>query len=244
MRGRRLPLVNSAPQPQSPIVHEYHVRRSRSPVLWLVRTRHCLASSAPNAQFNAARVRRGQRESRMAARFQFVRGTAQHSQVQRWPADWAAAVPEGLGWTSSRDLPERASASIAWRLVGANNRELGRSARTYPDVATCREAVAFLRENIGEGDSLLANATDSGLWIWRLNIGERWMAVAGRSYLRRRECQYNLAQFVAEAPTAMFPPDIFGHSEARGRQQKELLLPKEPSAQIVLNPSPSQVSTT
>jgi hypothetical protein len=180
----------------------------------------------------------------MVVRFQFVRGTAQYSQLQRWPAEWAAAVPEGLGWTSSRDLPERASASIAWRLVGANNRELGRSARTYPDVATCREAVAFLRENLGEGDSLLANATDSGLWIWRLNIGEQWMAVAGRSYLRRRECQYNLAQFVAEAPTAMFPTGIFGHSEVRGRQHKELRPPEEASMQVVLDPSPSPLSTT
>jgi hypothetical protein len=195
-------------------------------------------------KFNAARVRRGQRASRMVARFQFVRGTAQHSQVQRWPAEWAAAVPEGLGWTSSRDLPERALASIAWRLVGANNRELGRSARTYPDIATCREAVTFLRENIGEGDGLLANATDSGVWIWRLNIGEQWMAVAGRSYLRRRECQYNLAQFVAEAPTAIFPTGIFGHSEVRGRQQRELRLTEEASLQIALHPSPTPVSTT
>jgi hypothetical protein len=183
----------------------------------------------------------------MVARFQLVRGTAQRGAMQRWPAEWLAAVPEGLGWTSSRELPDRASASIAWRLVGANNRELGRSSRTYADVDACREAVAFLREHIDAADSLVANASDTGLWLWRLNIGEQWMAVAGRSYLRRRECLYNLAQFVAEVPTALFPTGIFGHSEARGRQsqgRRELRLPEEVSVQIVLDPAPNPVSTT
>ena len=168
----------------------------------------------------------------MVARFQLVSGlAAPRPAVERWPAEWAAAAPDGLGWSFHRDMPDAgitASASVAWRLVGANNRELGRSTRAYADLIACRESVSFLREHLGEADTLLANVSTTGLWLWRLNIGEQWIAVSGRSYLRRRECQYNLGQFVAEAPTAMFPSAVSGRSEVRGRPRHDL---QSPSAQ-------------
>lgn len=180
----------------------------------------------------------------MVARFQLVRATApQDAAAERWPVEWSAAVPEGLGWAfrrDQRDPHDSAIASTAWRLVGANNRELGRSARPYADATTCRAAVTFLREHLDEADSLLANSSNTGLWIWRLNIGEQWMAVAGRSYLRRRECQYNLAQFVAEAPTATFPTAISGRSEARGRPRTDLQSPPSGLLPISMSTSPNQ----
>jgi hypothetical protein len=182
----------------------------------------------------------------MVARFQLVNAVAaQPAAADRWPAEWAAALPEGLGWSFRRDLhdqhnPHSAMApSTAWRLVGGNNRELGRSALPYPDVATCLAAVTFLREHLNEADTLLANTSTTGLWLWRLNIGDRWMAVAGRSYLRRRECQYNLAQFVAEAPTATFPSAISGRLEVHGRQRVALPLSPSSPSQISVSPIPT-----
>jgi hypothetical protein len=180
----------------------------------------------------------------MVARFQLVSGLpAPRPAVERWPAEWSAAVPEGLGWSFSRNVKDvgiSATASVAWRLVGANNRELGRSSRTYADLAACLDALAFLREHINEADSLLANASDTGLWLWRLNIGEQWIAVSGRSYLRRRECQYNLAQFVAEAPIATFPSAISGRSEVRGRPRMDLQVPPSGQPQSSMSTSPTQ----
>lgn len=180
----------------------------------------------------------------MVARFQLVSGlVAPRPAVERWPVEWLAAAPEGLGWSFHRDAQDAgisASASVAWRLVGANNRELGRSTRAYADLSACLESVTFLREHLGEADTLLANASNTGLWLWRLNIGEQWMAVSGRSYLRRRECQYNLAQFVAEAPTAMFPSAISGRSEARGGLRTDLQLPPSGPLQTRMSTSPTQ----
>lgn len=177
--------------------------------------------------------------STMVARFQLARGTAaMRPAAERWPAEWVAAMPEGLGWSFDRGSIDDAAPSTAWRVVGANNRELGRSAATYPDLASCRDAIAFLREHIDEAEGLLANANDTGLWIWRLNIGQRWMAAAGRSYLRRRECQYNLAQFIAEVPTAVLSNDVRGRSDPRSARLAEW---QWLSAN---QPSPNQATTT
>ena len=100
----------------------------------------------------------------------------------------------------------------AWRLVGSNNRELGRSAHVYPDLAACKAAVMFLQAHLDEAESLLATNNDTGLWLWRLNIGDQWMAAAGRSYQRRRECLYNVLRFVAAAPIAVLSSDVLGRS--------------------------------
>ncbi len=162
----------------------------------------------------------------MASRFQLVPGAAMdRPSLQRWPAEWAASLPEGLGWSFAHHSPESTKLSTAWRLIGGNNRELGRSSCTYPDVAACREAVAFLREHIDEAKSLLAISNDTGLWTWRLDIGNLWMAVAGRSYQRRRECQYNVARFVAEVPTALLSSDVLGRSKVRDIQRLIPLYP-------------------
>jgi hypothetical protein len=42
----------------------------------------------------------------------------------------------GLPLNSAQDKYDR----VGWRLLGANNRELGRSPVWYPDVESCREA--------------------------------------------------------------------------------------------------------
>ena len=159
----------------------------------------------------------------MPARFQFVPGAASsESSVQRWPTEWVAAMPTGLGWSFARQISGTSTMPSAWRLVGSNNRELGRSAHVYPNLAACKAAVTFLQAHIDEAESLLATNHDTGLWLWRLNIGDQWMAAAGRSYQRRRECLYNVLRFVAEAPTAVLANDVLGRSRAHDPRRTAL----------------------
>jgi len=91
---------------------------------------------------------------------------------------------------------------FAWRLLGGNNRELGRSAEVHPSAATCRDAAAQVRTRIAALTSVLATDARQGQWRWRLDDTEATLAVSSRLYLRQRECTYNLAQFVAGAAVA------------------------------------------
>jgi hypothetical protein len=92
---------------------------------------------------------------------------------------------------------------VGWRLLGGNNRELGRSPVWYPDVDACREAVRSLKREIGGVTSAItAAARPGGAWSWRLAVSGTPVAVAGRPYHRQRECAYNLNHFVAAVPYA------------------------------------------
>jgi len=92
---------------------------------------------------------------------------------------------------------------VAWRLLGANNRELGRSPVWYPDLDSCLEAVRVLKREIGAVTSAITAGTlPGGAWSWRLAVSGHPVAVAGRPYHRHRECAYNLSHFVAAVPTA------------------------------------------
>ncbi len=92
---------------------------------------------------------------------------------------------------------------VAWRLLGANNRELGRSPVWYPDVDSCREAVRALKREIGGvTPAIMSVALPGGAWSWRLAVSGTPVAMAGRHYHRQRECAYNLNHFVAAVPDA------------------------------------------
>ncbi|MFF3558888.1 hypothetical protein ACFYXS_02430 [Streptomyces sp. NPDC002574] len=91
---------------------------------------------------------------------------------------------------------------MGWRLVGANNRELGRSARVYASLAECQAAVLRLRENIGQVRAQLAMADAGSTWTWRVALGGKDVAVSGRTYQRQRECQQNLGLFLAAVTVA------------------------------------------
>ncbi|HZU56328.1 MAG TPA: hypothetical protein VFA06_10705 [Actinocrinis sp.] len=92
---------------------------------------------------------------------------------------------------------------VTWRLLGANNRELGRSPIWYPGWDSCLEAVHVLRRDIGAvASAITAVAAPGGVWSWQLTVGGKPVAVASRPYHRHRECTYNLSHFVAAVPAA------------------------------------------
>ncbi|WP_326575993.1 hypothetical protein OIE69_25605 [Actinacidiphila glaucinigra] len=112
--------------------------------------------------------------------------------------------PDRRGRDERGDRHDRpgAAAAVGWRLVGANNRELGRSAGTYASLVECQAAVLLLREHIAQVRAQLSMADAGGTWTWRVELGGRDVAVSGRTYHRLRECQQNLGRFLAAVPVA------------------------------------------
>jgi hypothetical protein len=91
---------------------------------------------------------------------------------------------------------------VSWRLLGGNNRELGRSAQVFGGLEACHLSALDVQQRVGFATPELRSEAATGRWTWQLRLDGEPVAVAGRAYLRLRECQYNLAQFVAFAPAA------------------------------------------
>jgi hypothetical protein len=91
----------------------------------------------------------------------------------------------------------------AWMLCSPNNRILGRGEHPFTTEAQCREAVLGV---VAGADRLNAVSTalgTSGHWVWRVELDGVPVAVSHRSYLRARECQYNVGRFLAALPAAV-----------------------------------------
>jgi uncharacterized protein YegP (UPF0339 family) len=92
---------------------------------------------------------------------------------------------------------------VGWRLLGANNRELGRSAVAYADAESALEAVDLVRHLARAGAAHIAHASTATPWVWQLHDeAGTVVATSGRGFRHERECRYNLDQFRSAAPTA------------------------------------------
>ncbi|MEY9888238.1 hypothetical protein ABIA31_001878 [Catenulispora sp. MAP5-51] len=118
----------------------------------------------------------------------------------------SVAAIAGPGWAA---LP-------AWRLVGGNNRVLGRAPEGFVDFETGYAAVLFLRERIADALPVLGVAAETGGRTWRLEIDNVVVARSARTYLRGRENLYNLAHFLESVPLAELPAPARTRDE-RGR---------------------------
>lgn len=90
---------------------------------------------------------------------------------------------------------------VAWRLLAANNRELGRGYGVHRDHPACRRAILQLQRDIDRVDAV-PRADTSGRWIWQASVRGLVVAVSARPYLREREAWSNLSQFVNAVPIA------------------------------------------
>jgi hypothetical protein len=84
-----------------------------------------------------------------------------------------------------------------WRLLGRNNRELGRSPGTFRSITACLVSIDDLKRRVGSATRLLSVDVEDGRWLWRLEVDGTVVAVSARSYQRQRECVYSLDQFLA-----------------------------------------------
>jgi hypothetical protein len=104
-----------------------------------------------------------------------------------WPGEWFDDDP----------APAATHSWSAWRLLGANNRELARSHGTYPDVASCAAAIRHLQST---GDQLVAAfrpGFQTGRWYWQASVDGVSLAISARPFDWRRDCEHNFDQFVA-----------------------------------------------
>ena len=138
-------------------------------------------------------------------RFLLVSGLTASGEASRpWPgynAGRGRIDDGGLGYGT-------ASPWTAWRLLGRNNRELGRSADTYPTVPECVAAVAAVRAEALTASRLLSVDAEHGKWFWRLEVDGVPTVVSSRSYQRQRECLYSLEQFLAAVNQAELPAAV------------------------------------
>ncbi len=91
---------------------------------------------------------------------------------------------------------------VAWRVVAANNRAIGRSSQVYPSLVACRAAVDQLRRHSSEIQSSVLFDSDTGRWSWTVSLAGDAAAECVRSYLRRLECTRALGQFLTALSAA------------------------------------------
>lgn len=106
------------------------------------------------------------------------------------------------GSVRDRLTGETARDRVIWTLVSPNNRQLGRGATAHLTYDECQAAVRRLRAGYPQAQPLVASEGGGGRWSWRLDLDGLPVATSSRSYLRIRECHYNLERFLVAVPTA------------------------------------------
>jgi hypothetical protein len=123
----------------------------------------------------------------------------------------SCTLPSGARRTSWPDRaglleePWTTTSWVAWRLLGRNNHELGRSAVVFPTPAHLLQDLAELT---AAAEALVASVHAEGTqaeWRWRLQVEGRTVAVSSRAYLRQRECHYSASMFRQALPAAALP---------------------------------------
>ena len=95
-----------------------------------------------------------------------------------------------------------AADAVTWLLVSSNNRPLGRGGSTFATPEECRTAVSRLRQQHHRVSPTASQQETNGQWAWRADLDGVTVAVSTRTYLRHRECDYNLHRFLEALPLA------------------------------------------
>ena len=137
---------------------------------------------------------------------------------------------QGRDWAESRKI---GAGLVGWRVLGANNRELGRSAGPFWQVEEAYQA-AHEAQAVLKGTVTRFWADDLGAWFWNIDLDGEELAVSGRGYRRQRECIYSIEQFREHFPTAA----VVALQGARP-PAKNCGSPVLPSAPVAARPSPT-----
>lgn len=87
-------------------------------------------------------------------------------------------------------------ARFSWRLIGANNHVLGRSAGNYTSYPRTRHAVRLLQRNVDRLVSASIVNPSTGRWGWRLDLDNRAVAISGRWYERDQDSREGMDRFL------------------------------------------------
>jgi hypothetical protein len=133
-------------------------------------------------------------------RFLIVQRTAQdHSAPPIWPGAAHGAI-------DSVAAPSPGGRWVSWRLLGRNNREMGRSPRVFDSVTEAFADADAARTALMTGGAkpVVIRSLQTG-WTWRWAVDDVTWAVAARTYLRRRDAVSSAAQFLVDAAAAQTP---------------------------------------
>jgi hypothetical protein len=130
--------------------------------------------------------------------------------------------------SSARARSSEPGGRVAWRVVAANNRPLGRSMIAYNTLAECAAAVRLLHDGIGAAIGSVGFDAVTGTWRWTLSLDGRPVAICVNAYGRRIECQRALAQFLVAVAGAESTVQDVRHLGARALYDYELK-PAEPA---------------
>jgi hypothetical protein len=123
--------------------------------------------------------------------------------AERAPAD-ALAPPSGMHYQLYR---QGADAGVRWRLLSANNRDMGRGAAEYIDEEACILGIKLLMAGIGGLVTALHRAPDNR-WAFKLMAGDQVMVTSAHAFDRRNRCEVAAARFVQLAPGAELRPGV------------------------------------
>lgn len=93
------------------------------------------------------------------------------------------------------------SGGVRWRLLGGNNRELGRGAVVYPDAVSCRAGLARTLVELPTMEPAVIRL-DHTRWTWRLRLDGVDVVGSGHAFDRRPRCEEAWERFVRFAPMA------------------------------------------
>ncbi|MFB6579344.1 hypothetical protein ACFCYC_18335 [Streptomyces sp. NPDC056402] len=128
---------------------------------------------------------------------------------------------------------------MTWRLLGANNHELGRSPYVHSSLTACCSAVQRLRTEAARASALVAMSpgtgsgspdtgtgsaatagaaagAGAGAWTWQLTLDEHCVAVAVRTFRRQRECRHSLQLFLSAVTEAQVASGVTYTRRLRG----------------------------
>jgi hypothetical protein len=93
----------------------------------------------------------------------------------------------------------------AWRVCGANHRELGRDVKVHPRLESALLAIEHLQAHLDRDVLSYLISSSGGQWTWRLPIDAEPVATSSRAYFRQREAAYAAAAFTAAVRIAVVP---------------------------------------
>jgi|GEM_PF-1932068 len=97
---------------------------------------------------------------------------------------------------------------VRWRLLSGNNRDGGRSARSFADVESCLVNIKEILAQVDVLEPAIVPAADGRGWRWRLNLDGAPMVLAPHAFDRRVRCSEACARFVHLAPVAHVRPGL------------------------------------
>jgi hypothetical protein len=106
----------------------------------------------------------------------------------------ASVHPRRMGWPAGSISHGE---WYAWRLIGTNNHELGRSAVSSGSYESALAAFDELRDGLDRAVQLPVAERPTGRWGWRLELDGAPVAVSGRWYQRDKLSLLGAAKFVA-----------------------------------------------